>query len=106
LGGELACSPVPYHTDPWNCPEGTCVPCVAGCAIATATFGTELESKTDILRAFRDKYLMNNSLGRTFIEVYYKYSPPIADYIAERGWLRAVVRILLLPVVGFVSLFV
>lgn len=29
----------------------------------------------------------------------------VADYIAQRAWLRGVVRTLLLPVVGFVSLF-
>jgi hypothetical protein len=35
---------------------------------------------------------------------YYRFSPPIADYITQRAWLRAVVRTLLVPVVGFVSL--
>ncbi len=34
----------------------------------------------------------------------YEYSPPIAATIADHGWLRAVVRVLLLPVVGMVSL--
>jgi hypothetical protein len=51
-------------------------------------------------------YLLNGSTGKAFVAFYYKYSPPVADYIAQRGWLRAVVRTLLLPVVGFVSLFI
>ncbi len=86
-----------------DCPGGSCEPC---CYIATATFGSELEDKTDVLRSFRDEYLLNNAVGKAFVKAYYKYSPPLADYIAERDWLRPLVRILLLPVIGLVSLFV
>jgi len=53
-----------------------------------------------ILRDFRDRFLLNNYLGKTFVELYYKYSPPLADFIAKHGNLRTVVRISLLPVVG------
>ena len=35
-----------------------------------------------------------------------EYSPPIADCVRDHGWPRTVVRTLLLPVIGFVSLFV
>lgn len=104
--GEIAeCFPFGTVFEPM-CPGGTCVACVEGCSIATVTFGTELEDKTDVLRAFRDKYLVNNSLGKAFINAYYKYSPPVADYIAKRAWLRRLVRIILLPLIEFVSLFV
>lgn len=90
------------------CPGGICEPWATcpSCYIATAAFGAELEDKTDVLRLFRDEYLLNNSVGKAFVKAYYKYSPPLADYIAERDWLRSVVRILLLPIVGLVSLFV
>jgi hypothetical protein len=91
-----------------QCPGGTCEPwgdCPT-CYIATATFGTELEDKTDVLRSFRDEYLLNNALGKAFVTVYNRYSPPLADCIAERNWLRSLVRILLLPVIGLASLFV
>jgi hypothetical protein len=76
------------------------------CFIATAAFGSALEGKIDALRSFRDAYLMKSSTGRAFVEAYYQLSPPIARAIAEREWLRALVRVLLLPVVGFVSLFI
>jgi hypothetical protein len=43
---------------------------------------------------------MPNRIGRTFVKAYYKYSPPMADFIAKHDSLRAMVRISLLPVVG------
>ena len=78
----------------------------ANCFIATAAFGTALEGKIDALRSFRDAYLMKSSAGRTFVEAYYQHSPPIAGTITDREWLRTLVRVLLLPLVGFVSLLV
>jgi len=74
------------------------------CFIATAAFGTALEGKIDILRAFRDEILIVHPAGTAFVTTYYRYSPPIADAIAEREWMQTLVRALLLPLVGFVSL--
>jgi hypothetical protein len=76
------------------------------CFIATAAFGTELEGKIGALRSFRDEFLLTSPVGRALVGAYYQFSPPVADYVAERGWLRTIVRTLLLPVVGFVSLLV
>jgi hypothetical protein len=76
------------------------------CFIATAAFGNTLEGKINVLKSFRDTFLLTSPAGKAFVDGYYKYSPPIADYIAERAWVRAVVRTLLLPLVGFISLFV
>ena len=39
-------------------------------------------------------------LGHKFVEAYYRYSPPVADFIADRDGLRAAVRVALLPAVG------
>ena len=89
-----------------DCPDGTCVPCVGGCSIATVTMGTELQGRIAVLQSFRDKYLINSALGKAFVTAYYKYSPPIADYLAERDWLRRSVRIMLLPIIGLASWFV
>ncbi len=77
-----------------------------GCFIATASFGTEMQGKIELLKAFRDSRLLTNPAGRAFVEMYYRYSPPVAECIAARGWLRSAVRTLLLPVVGLVSLLV
>jgi hypothetical protein len=78
----------------------------AGCFIATAAFGTALDGKVGVLRSFRDAYLITSPIGKAFVEAYYSYSPAIAGYIVQHGWLKVLVRTLLLPVIGFVSLFV
>jgi len=78
----------------------------ADCFIATAAFGTPMGGKIDELRSLRDRHLLTSALGRSFVSAYYTYSPPIAAYISQRGWLKAIVRTLLLPLVGYASLLV
>lgn len=71
-----------------------------GCFIATAAYGSLMEPQVKILRDFRDRFLFDNAAGRSLVRLYYKYSPPIANFIAKHDSLRAMVRISLLPVVG------
>jgi hypothetical protein len=72
----------------------------SGCFIATAAYGSKFEPHVKLLRDFRDKCLLNNTLGKSFIRAYYTYSPPIADFISKHDNLRTIVRVSLLPVVG------
>lgn len=72
-----------------------------GCFIATAAFGTALEPQVELLKKFRDQYLLTNSLGTRFVQNYYQYSPQVADYIAEHEYLRYIVRLALYPLIGF-----
>ena len=71
------------------------------CFIATAAYGSPLHPHIDILRDFRDKFLMPNEVGRKMVSLYYKYSPPVANLIAKYEVLRVVVRTNLLPFVAF-----
>ena len=63
------------------------------CFIATAAYGTDTAKEIDILREFRDTVLLPNSLGLRFVSLYYKISPPIADFIAQHEVLRTTVRV-------------
>jgi hypothetical protein len=71
-----------------------------GCFIATAAYGSLMEPHVKILRDFRDRFLLGNTVGNHFIFFYYTYSPPVADFIAEHDILKFMVRISLLPIVG------
>lgn len=71
----------------------------SGCFIATAAYGSPLEAHVQSLRLFRDRYLAQSAAGRAFIRLYYRYSPPVADFIATRPTLRGAVRFLLTPLV-------
>ena len=73
---------------------------IVGCFIATAAFGSKFEKHVQLLRRFRDFYLMPNSIGRTFVKAYYKYSPPMADFIAKHDILRTMVRWGLAPLIA------
>jgi hypothetical protein len=87
--------------------DGVPDPCDEGeCFVATAAFGTDMAGKIDTLRSFRDRYLLTNSPGRAFVKFYYGNSAPLADVLRSEGWLRATVRILLMPLLGFASLLV
>jgi hypothetical protein len=71
-----------------------------GCFIATAAYGSKMEPHVKLLRDFRDQFLLDNALGKYFVRNYYRYSLPIADFIAKHGSIRAIVRLSLLPLVG------
>lgn len=71
------------------------------CFIATAAYGSVLAPQVKLLRAFRDRFLMSGGLGRLFVDAYYRYSPPLAGFIARHDSLRAIVRWSLMPLIGF-----
>ena len=79
-----------------------------GCLIATATYGSELAPQVQILREIRDNQLMNTESGTTFMstfnDVYYSFSPIIADYERENPLFKEAVKLAIIPMISSLSL--
>jgi hypothetical protein len=69
------------------------------CFIATAAYGTPMAEEIQILRQFRDEYLFTNPVGQALVGLYYRVSPPIAEFITEHPSLKPIVRAGLAPAV-------
>jgi len=78
---------------------GPGIPPAEQCFIATAAYGTYLDPQVQILRQFRDEYLLTNPVGERLVSLYYEYSPPVADFIDGHPDLKPVIRAALLPAV-------
>jgi hypothetical protein len=75
-----------------------------GCFIATAAYGTPTAEQINVLREFRDVVLLESTAGSQFVTLYYRLSPPVADFIARSDFLRTLVREFLVdPVVWIVE---
>ncbi|MCX5808055.1 MAG: TIGR03768 family metallophosphoesterase [Proteobacteria bacterium] len=72
----------------------------SGCFIATAAYGSYFHPFVKMLRMFRDSVLLSSSLGRSFVECYYRVSPSIADRISTSETMKTGIRVALLPIVG------
>ena len=70
------------------------------CFIATAAYGYYSAPQVQLLRDFRDRFLMTNAPGRVFVAWYYRYGPYGAAFIIAHPWCKPMVRLLLLPLVG------
>ncbi|MCM8806151.1 MAG: hypothetical protein NC825_05435 [Candidatus Omnitrophica bacterium] len=71
------------------------------CFIATAAFGTPLAKQVQILRDFRDKFLINNKYGKMFVTWYYKNGPVFAKFILRHNIVRIITIMLLYPLIVF-----
>ena len=65
------------------------------CFVATAAFTTPYAPEVQILRFYRDHYLMRSSLGQKFVQVYYRRSPAVAEFLDKHPALKPAVRGLL-----------
>jgi subtilisin family serine protease len=75
-----------------------------GCFIATAVYGSPLAPEVQMLRRFRDSYLLTNRVGRFVVWIYYRLSPPLAEAVKQHAGLRVTARALLWPILGFVAM--
>lgn len=76
------------------------------CFIATAAFGSPLAGQVTILRQFRDRYLLTNAPGRSFVAWYYQNGPVAAAFIQDKPLVKLAVQAGLYPLVGFSFLLI
>ena len=79
-----------------------------GCLIATAAYGSEMAPQVQLLREIRDNQLMNTESGSAFIgtfnEMYYSFSPYIADMERESPVFKEIVKLGLTPMLSTLSI--
>jgi hypothetical protein len=79
-----------------------------GCLIATATYGSELAPQVQQLRELRDNQLLQTESGTafmsTFNDIYYSFSPTIADYERENPYFKEAVNLAITPMISTLSL--
>lgn len=69
----------------------------SSCFIATAAYGSPQAEEVVSLRLLRDRVLLRSSWGRRMVALYYRWSPPLADWVRSRPWAKAGVRWMLRP---------
>ena len=79
-----------------------------GCLIATAAYGSEMSPQVQLLREIRDNQLMNTEAGKSFMsgfnEMYYYFSPTIADMERENPMFKEVVKLGLTPMLSSLAI--
>jgi len=75
------------------------------CFIATAAYGTPLAPEITVLREFRDKKLETSYIGSLLVNVYYKISPSVADFIRQREIMKKITRSFLKPIIFVIKEF-
>ena len=79
-----------------------------GCLIATAAYGSEMSPQVQMLREIRDNQLLQTESGSAFMgafnNVYYSFSPAIADMERENPMFKEVVKLGLTPMLSSLSI--
>jgi len=94
--------------------NGNCIsnsvptPVGGGCLIATATYGSEMATEVQQLRELRDNQLLQTESGTafmgTFNDIYYSFSPTIADMERDNPLFKEVVKLAITPMISTLSL--
>ena len=79
-----------------------------GCLIATATYGSEMAPQVQLLREIRDNQLMSTDSGILFMagfnQLYYSFSPTIADFERESPVFKEAVKLGITPLLSSLSI--
>ncbi len=75
-----------------------------GCLIATAAFGSELAPQIQFLREIRDGKVMSTATGASFMtgfnQLYYSFSPTIADMERDNPAFKELVKLGITPMIS------
>lgn len=63
-----------------------------GCFIATAIYGDYSAPEVLVLREFRDNVLKENLIGNYLIKLYYRISPPLAEWLKHRQFIKRIIK--------------
>jgi hypothetical protein len=105
VGHSGGCNPSPPKKPP---PGGKRTP-KKGCFVATAAYGSPIADEVQFLRLVRDEVLLPTRAGAsffdTFHELYYEFSPAIADRMYDDPEARDAIRwALVTPLVRYLSM--
>ena len=79
-----------------------------GCLVATATFGSELAPQVQQLRELRDDTILSTNSGSAFMsgfnQLYYSFSPTIADLEREYPVFKEFVKLSITPMLTSLSI--
>ena len=79
-----------------------------GCLIATAAYGSEMAPQVQLLREIRDNTVLQTQSGTAFMtgfnQLYYSFSPTIADYERENPVFKEAVKLSLTPMLTSLAL--
>ena len=81
---------------------------LGGCLIATATYGSEMAPQVQFLREIRDNTVMNTASGISFMtgfnQLYYSFSPTIADWERQNPIFQEAVMLFITPMISSLSI--
>ena len=101
---------IKVENNPWT--ESTIgqnsTPNDGGCLIATAAYDSEMSPQVQQFLELRDNQLLQTESGTafmgTFNDIYYSFSPVIADYERENPLFKEAVKIAITPMISTLSL--
>jgi len=95
-------------TQPENTPSASNSEQGGGCLIATAAFGSEMAPQVQFLRELRDNTVLQTLSGTSFMtgfnQIYYSFSPQIADLERENPIFKETVKLTLTPLLTSLTL--
>ena len=105
IGGSTGTQPnkpVSRETSNWNDGRNT-QSTSSDCFVATAAFGTPLQTEIQILREWRDSELSFSLAGRQFIDIYYKMGPHLAHLVEKNKFIARISRSIIRQAIKYIK---